>query len=56
MAALLISALERTHRRQPPRPPGPYGAHDGNDRDWARTKLDLLALGDDQGIAGISSD
>lgn len=46
MVVLLIAALERTHRRQPPHPP--YGTNDPDDRDWARTKLDLLALGSDQ--------
>lgn len=46
MAALLIAALERTNRRQAPHPPGPHGSHDYDDRDWARIKLDLLALGD----------
>jgi hypothetical protein len=44
MALLLIAALERTNRRQSPHPPGLHGAHDHDDRDWARTKLDLLAL------------
>ena len=44
MALLLVAALERTHRRQPPHPPGLYGARDNNDRDWARTQLDLLVL------------
>jgi len=45
MALLLIAALERNHRRQPPTPPGPHGSHDQDDRDWARIKLDLIALG-----------
>jgi hypothetical protein len=45
MALLLIAVLERTHRRQSQRAPGLHGSHDHNDRDWARTKLDLLALG-----------
>ena len=45
MALLLIAALERTNRRQGPHWPGLYGSLDHNDRDWARTKLDLLALG-----------
>jgi hypothetical protein len=45
MALLLIAALERNHRRQPPAPPGPHGARTGDDRDWARIRLDLLALG-----------
>lgn len=46
MALLLVVALERNNRRQPPRPPGLHGSHDHNDRDWARTQHDLLALGD----------
>src|ERR1035437_11077396 len=46
MVALLIAALERNHRRQPPTPPGLLGSNDHDDRDWARIKLDLLALGD----------
>ena len=45
MALLLIAALERTNRRQTPRPPGLHGTYDRDDRDWARIKLDLLALG-----------
>jgi hypothetical protein len=45
MALLLIAALERNHRRQPPTPPGPSGTRDQDDRDWARIQLDLLALG-----------
>jgi hypothetical protein len=44
MVLLLIAALERTNRRQSPRPPGLTGTYDRDDRDWARTKLDLLAL------------
>jgi hypothetical protein len=44
MALLLIAALERNHRRQAPRPPGPIGTYDRDDRDWARIQLDLLAL------------
>jgi hypothetical protein len=47
MVLLLIIALERADRRQSPHAPGLYGAHDHNDRDWARTELDLLALGGD---------
>jgi hypothetical protein len=46
LVLILVAALERANRRQPPRPPGLYGSQDRNDRDWARTKLDLLALGD----------
>ena len=45
MALLLIAALERTNRRHGPHRPGLHGSLDHNDRDWARTKLDLLALG-----------
>lgn len=44
MALLLIAALERTNRRQSPRAPGLHGSIDPDDRDWARTKLDLMAL------------
>ena len=44
MTLLLIAALERTNRRQPPHAPGLHGAQDPDDRDWARTRLDLLAL------------
>jgi hypothetical protein len=44
MTLLLIAALERNHRRQAPRPPGPIGTYDRDDRDWARIQLDLLAL------------
>ncbi|HYO19337.1 MAG TPA: hypothetical protein VES02_11805 [Dermatophilaceae bacterium] len=43
MAALFIAALERTHRRQGPKPPGLHGTYDRDDRDWARTQLDVLA-------------
>jgi hypothetical protein len=46
MVLLLIAALERNHRRQPPTQPGLRGSNDHDDRDWARIKLDLLALGD----------
>jgi hypothetical protein len=46
MALLLVAALERTNRRQAPHPPGLHGSHDHDDRDWARIKLDLLALDD----------
>ncbi len=45
MAVLLIAALNRNDRRQPPYPPGPHGDHHPNDRDWARIQLDLSALG-----------
>lgn len=48
MVFLLIAALERTNRRQAPHAPGLHGSIDRDDRDWARTKLDLLALGDAQ--------
>jgi len=46
MALALIAALERTNRRQSLRPPSLNGSQDRDDRDWARIKLDLLALGD----------
>jgi len=46
MALLLVVALERNNRRQPPHPPGLNGLHDRDDRDWARTQHDLVALGD----------
>jgi hypothetical protein len=46
MVLLLIAALERNHRGQPPTPPGLHGSNDHDDRDWARIELDLLALGD----------
>ena len=46
MALLLIAALERTNRRQAPRPPGLNGSLERDDRDWARTKLDLTARGE----------
>jgi hypothetical protein len=70
MVLSLIAALERNNRRQSPQAPGLHGSPDHDDRDWARIKLDLLALGDnastshhhrvsgdssDQGMAGISS-
>ena len=45
MAVLLIAALERTNRPQAPYAPGLHGSIDHDDRDWARIKLDLLALG-----------
>ncbi|NMM33233.1 MAG: hypothetical protein HHJ13_04395 [Phycicoccus sp.] len=45
MAVLLIAALERTNRRQAPHAPGLHGTKNPDDRDWARIKLDLLALG-----------
>jgi hypothetical protein len=45
IALLLIAALERSNRRQSPQPRGLSGSFDHEDRDWARTKLDLLALG-----------
>ena len=55
MALLLIAALERTNRRQAPHAPGLYGAVDHDDRDWARIKLDLLALDDEAGPFGRKS-
>jgi len=47
LAVLLIAALERSNRRQSPHSPTLSGSTDHDDRDWARTQLDLLALGDD---------
>ena len=44
MALLLIAALERTNRRRGPHAPGLHGSDGRDDRDWARTKLDMLAL------------
>jgi hypothetical protein len=49
---LLVAALERNNRRQPPRPPGLHGSQDLQDRDWARTQLELLALGDQASLQG----
>lgn len=46
MVLLLIAALERNNRRQSPHAPGLHGSVDHDDRDWARVKLDLIALGD----------
>jgi hypothetical protein len=46
MVLLLIAALERTNRRQSPHAPGLHGSQTRDDRDWARIKLDLLALDD----------
>ena len=43
---LLIAALERTNRHQDPHAPGLYGSSNHDDRDWARTMLELQALGD----------
>ncbi len=44
MTLLLIAALERTNRRQAPKAPGLNGSYDRDDRDWARTQHDLIAL------------
>jgi hypothetical protein len=46
MVLMVIAALERANRRQPLHPRGLAGSQDRDDRDWARTKLDLTALGD----------
>ena len=46
MALIFIAALERANRRQLPHPPRLHGADDSDDRDWARTKSELLARGD----------
>jgi hypothetical protein len=42
MVLLLTAALERANRRQLPHPPRLHGGDD--DRDWAHSKLELLAL------------
>jgi hypothetical protein len=49
MALLFIATLERTHRRQAPKPPGLHGTYVRDDRDWARTQLDLLARNGESG-------
>jgi hypothetical protein len=49
MAALFIATLERTHRRQGPKPPGLHGTYDRDDRDWARTQLDVIARKSESG-------
>ena len=46
MALLVIGALERNKRRQPPGPRDLIGSDHHDDRDWARIKLDLIALDD----------
>ena len=46
MTLLLIAVLERKNRRQAPHRPGLHGADSHVDRDWARLKLDLQAIGD----------
>jgi hypothetical protein len=46
ISLLLIAALERNNRRQAPHAPGLHGSIDQDDRDWARIKLDMVALGD----------
>ena len=46
MVVLLIVALGRSSRRQSLRAPGLHGSENRDDRDWARIKLDLLALDD----------
>lgn len=46
MVLLLIAALEHSNRRQSPHAPGLLGSQVRDDRDWARIKLDLLALDD----------
>lgn len=48
MVLLLIAALERSNRRQSPHAPGLLGSQTRQDRDWARIKLDLLALDDER--------
>jgi hypothetical protein len=46
LALAVIAALQPNHRRNVNGPEhGPYGSSAAEDRDLARTKLDLLALG-----------
>jgi hypothetical protein len=46
LTLLLIAALERTNRRPGPHRPGLHGSVNYDDRDWARVRQDMLALGD----------
>ena len=48
MVLLLVAALERSNRRRTPQAPGPHGPANRDDRDWARIKLDLMALDDNR--------
>ena len=48
IALLVIAALERTNRRQVAHPHGLNGSADHDDRDWARIKVDLFALDDNE--------
>jgi hypothetical protein len=48
MVVLLIVALERSSRRQSLQAPGLHGSENRDDRDWARIKLDLMALDDNR--------
>lgn len=46
LALALVAALERSHRRHGSRlAEGPNGSSSAGDRDLARSRLDLLALG-----------
>ena len=45
LALAIVAALELSHRRNSGPATGPSGSWSRNDRDIARTKLDLLALG-----------
>lgn len=45
---LLVATLERSNRRRSPRAPGLLGSANRDDRDWARIKLDLMALDDNR--------
>jgi len=46
MVVLLSAGLERSNRRRSPRGSGLHGSVDHDDRDWDRTRLDLMALRD----------
>jgi hypothetical protein len=44
MVVLLIVALGRSSRRQSLQAPGLHGSQNRDDRDWARIKLDPMAI------------
>lgn len=46
LAVAIIAALKLSHRRNSGPAKGPSGSWTRDDRDTARTKLDLLALGE----------
>ena len=48
LVLLLVAALERSTRRRTPQAPGLHGSENRDDRDWARIKLDLMALDDNR--------